>query len=515
MTMRLRLRVTTLLLLPAMFGATASAAAADWLRAESKHFRMLSSTSAAVATQKLRDLEQVHEAMLAALGVKETLVRPPFPIVLSDDPGIIGQAVPHLAGRDFAGVFLAGADGSEAFAVNYPWHQKFSGSVLFHEYAHRVQAQYARGAYPAWFVEGFAEFFGSTRLSNDGVEVGAANNGAAILLDRSWLSPEQILKPGFHATGDKAVDDRYFNLFYAQSWLLTHYVLKDRGRTQRFDDYFRRVAAGEDALAVFEPATGIALNRLNGELRRYMENLYASLYPASAPAEVRITPMTREQGDSEFDALVIAGRPEAAYGKAVLQRLRERVTKAGGGRAPDTMRWALAYAEVRYGDPDRALEILAPWAPLDGAPFEANRLLGWAWLAVAESASGAERDQATDQARAFLMAAYKQRRNDAPTMYQLARVLYHKGPSDSLSKLADGANVLEPQVPDYAYLAVTVHLESGNRDKALRGLQSLASNPHGGEGTERARAALQALQSNQDAPTVLALLNGTKKPTTP
>ena len=75
--------------------------------------------------------------------------------------------------------------------------------------------------------------------------------------------------------------------------------------------------------------------------------------------------------------------------------------------------------------------------------------------------------------------------------------------------------MLEPQVGEYAHFAVWVHLQDGNRDKALRGLQSLASNPHGGESTERARAALQALQSNQDTDNVLALLNGSKKPTAP
>jgi hypothetical protein len=94
-------------------------------------------------------------------------------------------------------------------------------------------------------------------------------------------------------------------------------------------------------------------------------------------------------------------------------------------------------------------------------------------------------------------------------------VLYDKGPSAGLSKAAEGATVLEPQVAAYAHLAVTVHLQSGDRDKALRALQTLASNPHGGEVTDQARAALQALQSNQKASDVLALLNGTKKPTPP
>ena len=246
-----------------------------------------------------------------------------------------------------------------------------------------------------------------------------------------------------------------------------------------------------------------------------MENLYAARIPISSlkPVTVQVNEISNAEAEAELDAMTIRTKPEAAHGKAVLQRLQERVKAAGGDRAPDTLGWALAYAEIRYGEADRALQILAPWAQQDAPPFEANRLLGWAWQTQAAHSTGAERTQALDQARAFLVAAYKQRRNDAPTLYQLAQVLSLKGPSTSLSNSADAANVLEPQVGEYAYLAIWVHLQDGNRDKARRGLESLAGNPHGGESTERARAALKALQSNQDVSTVLALLNGSKKPT--
>ena len=213
--------------------------------------------------------------------------------------------------------------------------------------------------------------------------------------------------------------------------------------------------------------------------------------------------------------MIITTQPDAAHGKAVLQRLQERVKKLGGDRAPDAMRWALAYAETRYGDAEKALLILAPWAQQESPPFEANRLLGWAWQAEAARSEGADRTQALEQARAFLMAAYKQRRTDAPTLYQLARVLSVKGLSPSMTNAADAASVIEPQVGEFVHFAVWANLQSGNRDKALRGLQTLASNPHGGEGTDRARAALRALQANQDTSDVLALLNGTKKPTPP
>jgi tetratricopeptide (TPR) repeat protein len=508
-----RKRMATLLL--GLLAWSSSAWSASWLLAESKHFRLLAQTSKSMAETRLQDLERLHEAMLMALGATQGTARPPFPIVLSDDPELIGRVHPHLRDRHLAGLFVSGSDGAQAFAVHQSRAPDFTGQVLFHEYAHRLMAQYARMAYPVWYVEGFAEYFGATRITPGGVEIGAFNPSAEILGRRSWLSPERLLKPSFKSTGDKDVDDSSFGVFYAQSWLLTHYVLSKTERVQRFNDYFRRVAAGEDALATLEPATGIAPNRLNSELRRHLDNVYAAQIPAGAPAPVRITELPAEQAEAEFDGMVITARPEAGHGKAVLARLQERVRKAGGERAPDAMRWALAHAEIRYGDSERALEILAPWAQQDAAPFEANRLLGWAWQTQAAHANGADRTQALEQARSFLMTAYKQRRNDAPTLYQLARVLGVKGLSPSLINAADSASVLEPQVGEYVHFAVWAHLESGNRDRALRGLQSLASNPHGGEGTDRALAALQALQSNQDTAEVLALLNGMKKSTSP
>lgn len=494
---------------------SSSAWSAPWLLAESKHFRVLAQTSKRMAESRVQDLERLHDAMLMTLGVGQSLARPPFPIVLSDDQELVGKVHPYLRDRKLAGLFVSGTDGALAFAVNYPMSQDFTGQVLFHEYAHRMMAQYARMAYPAWYVEGFAEYFGATIIARGAIEIGAFNPNAGILAHRTWLQPARLLKPGFQSTGEKDIDDSNMGVFYAQSWLLTHYVLSKTERVQRFNEYFRRVAAGEDALATLEPATGIAPNRLNSELRRHLENLYAAQIPAGALATVRITELPDEQAEAEFDGMVITAGPEAAHGKAVLARLQARVQKAGGDRAPDVMRWALAHAEIRYGDVDKALEILAPWAQQDAPPFEANRLLGWAWQGAAAYASGANRTTALEQARASLMAAYKQRRNDAPTLYQLARVLGTKGVSPSMTNAADGASVLEPQVGDYLYLAIWAHLESGNRDKAQRGLQTLASNPHGGESTERARAALQALQSGKEASEVLALLNGSKKPTSP
>ena len=513
-------RSVSALLVAALLWAV-PASAAQWLRAESPHFRVLARNNKSILQDRVQDLERLHSVMLLTLGVSESQAppRPPFEIAMKDDEDFIGDIYPHLSDRA-AGVFSSSVDGARAFAFVRSVRGSRDGAdkVLAHEYAHRVMAQYARIRYPAWYVEGFATYFGATRIDREGVEVGAADAGRLwVLKERPWLEPAQLLKPGFESTGQKDIDDSRFDAFYAQSWLLTHYLLSDSGRTQRFNDYFRRIAAGEDALAAFEPATGLALNRLNDELRRHSAELFAARIPASAlPAvAVQVSELPAEQAESELDAMIIATGPQAAHGQAVLQRLQARVDKAGGEKAPEAMRWALAYAEIRHGDADRALLILAPWARQEEAPFEANRLLGLAWFAEASRSKGAEADEADAQARAFLMRAYKQRRNDAPTLYWLARLLYVKGSGTSLSNAAEAASALEPGNGEYAQLAVHVHLQAGHRDKAQRPLQALANNPHGGERTARARAALIALQSNQSATEVLEVFKGSNKPTPP
>jgi len=492
------------------------AAAAQWLRAESANFRVLAKASESRVRQKVQDLERLRQAMLLSFGIDPARapVLPPFAMALSTDEDLPVRVAPHLRGRDAAGLFSRGIDGVYGFAVVYPAGRRhdFTDVVLFHEYAHRVMSQHARQTYPVWYVEGFAEYFGATVIDADGLAIGAAHPRLRGLQTQPWIKAEDLLKPKFHSSGQAGMADTNLPWFYAQAWLLTHYMLSDSERTRRFNDYFRRLAAGEDALAAFEPATGIAVDGLNAVLNRYMRALFEARLPLSAfaVAEVRITRLPAEEAEAELDGMIIASGPPPEHGRAVLQRLRERVKAAGGEKAPDPMRWALAHGELRYGDPVQALEILSPWAPQDSPPFEASKLLGLAWLAHADNETGAERERALDQARAFLMQAFRQRRNDAPTLYHLARALYPRGPSISLSNAADGASTLEADNGSYTMLAATVHLQAGALDKAGRGLRQLAANPHGGEQVERARAAVRSLEAGRPASEVLAQLRGAR-----
>ena len=73
--------------------------------------------------------------------------------------------------RFLAGLYIPRAGASVALV---PKLGRTSGSisgetVLYHEYAHHfMRATLTDRAYPRWFVEGFAEFFGSKRFREDG-----------------------------------------------------------------------------------------------------------------------------------------------------------------------------------------------------------------------------------------------------------------------------------------------------------------------------------------------------------
>jgi len=82
--------------------------------------------------------------------------------------------------------------------------------------------------YPAWLIEGYAEYFGATVIGSGRIEVGRFDEGRVNnLLYLDWVPLEDLLtKRPFHLG-----DSESAALFYAQSWLLTHYFM---GNAQRY-----------------------------------------------------------------------------------------------------------------------------------------------------------------------------------------------------------------------------------------------------------------------------------------
>ena len=498
MRARRRFALRAAVLCAALCGQAAHAA--DWLRAQSEHFTITTDSSERRAAEYLQELEALHHVVLLIMGVEpaKTQAKPRFELYLLRDPRDLAKVRPHFA-NGIGGVHMLCSEGSVAYVGLPSWglgHAEDPGlQILFHEYAHHVMFQYATAFYPAWYVEGFAEFFGKSQISGDKVVLGDTARGNALWLrSRPWIDFQRVLKPPFKATGDKDADRSDFEAFYNQSWLLVHYMLSDSARTKLFNDYFARLGEGEDPIAAFEPATGIPVAKLAGALRRHLDNLpvVAVSSGRSDKGAVRVEALPAEVDGYLLDASVLRTCAPKAQGQAILQRLKAQEAK---GNAPVELKLARARAEFLFGEPKAALAALQELAAAHETSFDAQHLLGRALAESADELEGEARTAARAQARAQLFKAYRLQKNDAPNLYQMARVMAVDGVNANVLNAAQGARALAPGVGTFATFEALVDLDAGERTRALRALAPLASNPHDPAYAARMRAAMQAIRA--------------------
>ena len=91
-----------------------------------------------------------------------------------------------------------------------------------HEYAHLMMHERVSEV-PAWLDEGMSEFWSSAAVRDDVLEVGQPlRRHLRTLRGRTWIPLDELL--AMTRTPDPR-DTRRLSLFYAQSWLLAHYLL--------------------------------------------------------------------------------------------------------------------------------------------------------------------------------------------------------------------------------------------------------------------------------------------------
>ncbi len=144
--------------------------------------------------------------------------------------------------------------------------------ILQHKYTHHFMYQYGNGAMPTWLVEGLAECFSTANVDGTQVRLGVASPGRlrSLVLDTSSMNrirPRRLpLETVLTAsTGMLAGDDA--SAFYAQSLLLTHYLLRDPERKRQLAGYVRAIRAGADPLQAFPGAFGTDITTFGSALR--------------------------------------------------------------------------------------------------------------------------------------------------------------------------------------------------------------------------------------------------------
>jgi tetratricopeptide (TPR) repeat protein len=455
---------------------------AQWQVAETTHFRLHGGLAPETLAERARLLEAFHALLVQATARTLPAGAPRLDVFVVDSIADMPprQKLPPGA----AGYYLADAGRISAVTLAHPPEGPGALSapeLLLHEYAHHFMTGAGRFAYPAWYLEGFAEYFATARFGARRIMVGepSAARRKALATGR-WLPMETLLarSPDLSRGQDAA-------MFYAQSWLLTHYMFRTPAARRPFADYLRAQAAGADPVQAFRTHVDGDLPAFEAKLRRYLKtqaNVSSFERPGGPGAAVRLSALP--PGAERLLPMLVRlehseSGPESA---AMLEAVQALV-----GDAPEEAlaRRTLALAQLEAGDPVAAGRLLD--GLLRDQPDDAD-LLRWRARAVrAERAPGA-------QARAldYLVRALSAAPEDWRVLHAYARLQRGPGgamPAHALEALLK-AHTLAPQVSEIVLDTALALSQAGRLADAVGVLEPLAWAPHGGPASDIAQRML-------------------------
>lgn len=475
---------------------------ADWLRAESDRFIVYSEGSERSLRDYVQKLEMLDRVMQYRSGIPINTTPPrKLPIYLvSGRPGLL--RINPASGPNTMGTYFSTQEDIFAAAVRTDDGQGMSGQdILMHEYAHHFMLGNAPGAYPAWFVEGFAEYYMTADINTAKSEVllGKYNSNRAYwIMSESWIPLDILLT----SRPDEVRTESQRATYYPIAWLLTHWFFSDPARLQQFQAYLADLGRGEDSVEAMQRATGMSMDQLRTALRRYTRsNLRGNRIAGQFPtAEVVVTRLPR----SANDLLLINQRMKIGVPEKDRTALGQEVARLATRHGDDPLALlAAGHAGLHFGDRPAGERALQRLIEIEPANVEALQLLAEDRMKQAHEAD-AEEDEITlkRQAREYIARAYAAANNDYRTLMLMTELRQGQPnyPNDN-DMLAMGLTLdRAPQLATvrFNYAAALTH--RGENDEAIAVLRPLANNPHGGGASRAAERMIAALKAGEALP---------------
>lgn len=253
-----------------------SIARAEWHEAVSTNFIVYSQGSQQDATDFAGKLERFHFVLKTIRPIPAGQATARLRVFLLPNQQAVARSV---GGGSVAGYYVADARGlmlvgtrrratslTDIRSARNEDRDIDPENVLFHEYTHHFTFQYFPATYPTWYSEGFAEFWGATRiLPDDIIEVGApADHRFSTFRTLGWLPLARLLR----ARSYSDLRGPEIFLLYAEGWLLVRYLFEHPARQRQIQEYLRLVNIGtpiDDAIRQAIPD----LDAFNTELYNY------------------------------------------------------------------------------------------------------------------------------------------------------------------------------------------------------------------------------------------------------
>lgn len=470
----------------------ASAARAEWRKAESAHFVVYSDggeDGLRAFTAKLEDFDALLRLFHGRAADQGDAARK-LDVYLVRSADQLRRAFPDAVSA--AGVYSAGP--ADIFAVAIRKNQGLADDAVLHEYVHHFMLQHYPGAYPAWLIEGYAEYFMTADFQDKKILVGAPN-GARVsnLLNGFWVSSSDLL-----TKRPRALSPQQSALYYGQAWLLTHYMLSDPERKRRLSAFVAATARGEDALEAWPKATGVAVDDLERVMRVYLRTgILTKTLVRDLPPEfpMVVTTLPPSAGDLLLEAQLAKRGPPKALGERLLKTVRVDAARYPGDRLATL---TLAKVEADHGDRANADKLLADWIAAHPEDGEALRLAGESRLDAARALKDkpAEAKALIAEAARYFGRANKAQPDTYQTLYNFAKTRIDEPgfPSENTLNVLELTVQLAPQVSEIRMMAGKALAARGRYLDAYRVLEPVANNPHGGPISEAAADLLKSIR---------------------
>lgn len=482
----------------------AAPAAAEWREYETAHFRIISESKPAEVETFAGRLESYDKLMRMVTGIADDK---PVKVRIYEVAGL-GE-VEDAANAPNSGI--AGFYDSNALGPYAVTPRKTEGTgryftpelVLHHEYAHHFMLQYFPAIYPSWYVEGFAELIGSSKMLEDG-RIGygmpALHRGNEI--NAYWVPLQELL------TKEKVV---YLDT-YGQGWAVTHFLTFDSTRSTQLRQYLAALGQGkslEEAAKAFGD-----LAELNKQARRYVTAGSFEYRPVKvdialpaiqksrplSPGEAALIPETiafRDDDLSEYQDNADR-KEELANRKRNLARIRD---KAAGLSKDPFAQLLLAEAEYSLGDysqAEAAVDRLLAIQPDHRSGLALKSIL---LSRDAANLSGETRNRQVARARAMAVQANRSDPDDPRPLiayYQSFHLAGETPPKAAIDGLMQAVSLL-PRDTGTRQLLVDQLARDKRYDEAMAWLMPIANSPHKSPRREAARKQMEELRAAKAA----------------
>lgn len=482
-------------------------ARAEWLEVRTNHFVLVTDSDEAAARELATRLERFDAALRRLYGIADNpdlQSRPVAIYALAPDgffavcrcPGVLGYYARPLPGPRIVGISDPKAD------RRLKRGDLHSLALMLHEYSHHFMLTNFPGAYPYWYVEGFAEFNANADFDPDGsIVIGyPANYRGAALLGGSSLPLRKLVAPEKYGFGNNV------DLTYGRAWLLTHYLMLDPRRAGQLGRYLAAIRGGKSSFAAAQDAFG-DFDALDDELDAYMKGNLAPpvRIPAAAmPPGVAMRALSKGEADLLAPWLSMNDGIANGYRKGFALKAERAARKHPDDLATQVMAAEVSFMADRMEEAgalaDRALAI---------DPKSDRALILKGRIAI-RNALAAKPDAPAGWAagREWFVRANRANPQSVAAFYRYYGSFAWAGqtpPPGAVNGLMR-ASVLAPESQEVAVSLAREKLREGDKAMARMLLIPLASAPHRPRDDNQAQAIIDLIDGDkvQDASVALA-----------